>query len=496
MSETGPPVDAKPEAQLPRRGRARTGVITTTAATIVQILSQIVAMAVLSRLLSPADFGSTAAPIALATGLSLFVEYGFGANVIQRQTNERPFVGTAFTMVLLLGVLSTTAMVLLAPQISGWLGATEVWMVRLCAPILLLLPVATFLESLRLRDLEYKSVFWSNFSSTIIGQLALPIALALAGAGPMALIAAQLALHLVRIAVLLARGGLPGLAFRFSMLREMLTFSSFFTLTRFFNFTALQGDRVVLSSFASDTAVGLYVRAQNFSQILITLITTSLEKVLFPLLASISNDKSRSASLYLDTVRLLGICTGLISLGAIIYADVMVRILLGAQWMGVVPLARIFAVMIFLRSLDKAAAMLMRNEKMVKERCALQLLYATITIGAAATFGRYDFMLVAGTIVAGSALGLVYTTAMTSRYLGISFRQAAAPVVTGLGCVLVAAVTYLALLSVMELWHVNYEIGRALALTAGYATVTVVVLMQRQRFLGPRISSLVFAGRR
>lgn len=478
-----------PRNDTPRRSAARFGFATTTIVTVVQIASQILSVAILSRLLAPADFGSTAAPIAIATGLALFVEYGFGANVIQRQDDDRRFVGTAFSAVLGLGVAATAIMAATAPLVGRALGATEPWMVGLCAPLLFFLPIASFVESLLLRDLDYRTVFWGNFLSTVIGQLAIPVGLAAAGAGPAALILSQLVTPILKIAVMARRPCIPKPAFDRDMLRQMLSFSTYFTLTRFFNFVALQGDRVVLSAIANEGAVGFYVRAQHFSQIIITLLTSALEKVLFPLLAALRDDRSRIAALYLDTSRLTGIVTGLAAFGAAVYSDLMIRILLGPQWQDTVPLARIFSAMIMLRGLDRAASMLMRNEKTVIERCLLQFGFAVVTLAAAAVFGAVDFRLVAATIVVGAVLGQVYTILITRRYLEIPLREAATPFAVSVAAVGVVAATHFALLVPFARLGLGDEAARAAALFVAYLVAAAVLFVGRERLLGPRLAS-------
>lgn len=478
MTKTVPPLGAA----------VRRGVGTTTFVSIVQVLCQLGSVAVLSRLLEPADFGIVAAPLALAGILSLLTEFGMGSNIVQRKAQDLATLGTALFVVLALGLTGTAAMLSLSMPLSTVLGqGGTAWAFALAAPLLVLTPLATHFESLCLRDLDYGGVLWSNLASAT-AQTVLPIALALMGAGAVVLVLAQLVIPLARIAVLAPRVPLPRPRPDWAILRDMTHFSAWFTLTRVFSMIALNGDRLVLSTQIPPAALGYYVRAQNFAQILITLLGTSLEKVLFPLLAALSDERDRMAAFYLDTLRLLGLVTGLAALAAMLFADWLVYMLLGPGWAQAVPIAQIFSAMIFLRAMDKAAAMLMRNHRMVRERALLQAAFAIVTVGAALAFGSIDLRLVALTIVGGAVLGAAYSIVMTALYLKIPLRRAAAPMLVSLGCIAACAGTYVIVLPLLPLAEVPARL-------AAFALASVIVLcgvwLLRRPLLGPRLATLL-----
>src|SRR5574341_458557 len=77
-------------------------------------LLQLVVLAVLARLLTPADFGVVSAAL-VVTGLSAILsQLGLGPALVQRPTLERRHIDTAFTFSFLFGLLLGAAI---------WLGA-------------------------------------------------------------------------------------------------------------------------------------------------------------------------------------------------------------------------------------------------------------------------------------------------------------------------------------------------------------------------------------
>lgn len=471
----------------------RRGVGVTTLISVVQVVLQIVSVAALSRLLDPQAFGIVAAPLALANILSLLSEFGMGSNIVQRRERDPQALGTALSLILVLGGIGMGAMLLLSPFLGSALGSAG-WAFALAAPLLLLTPIATCLESLCLRDLDYNGVLWSNLAASL-GQALLPIFLALLGAGAVALVLAQLVMPLAKIAVLARKNTLPRPAFAPEILRDMMHFSGWFTLTRVFSLIAMSGDRIVLAPQISAASLGYYVRAQNFSQLMITLLGTSLEKVLFPLLASLRDERARMAAFYLDTLRVLGLVTGLAALAAALFSDWLIWILLGPGWSQAVPVAQIFAALIFLRAMDKAAAMLMRNHRMVRERALLQMGFAAVTVVAALAFGTVSLPLVAATIVAGAAAGAVYSIVMTALYLEVPARRAAAPMIYALACIALCTALHFGILSLLgQGFGLGFGLGLAARLVAFGAALVLplaTIFVLRRRFLGARLAALL-----
>ena len=79
--------------------------------------------------------------------------------------------------------------------------------------------------------------------------------------------------------------------------RELIHYGGF-TLGRFFNYAALQGDYVVVGSTLSSSALGIYGRAYQLLATPAMLLGQVIDRVLFPMQAEIQHDRARLANQY------------------------------------------------------------------------------------------------------------------------------------------------------------------------------------------------------
>src|SRR2546430_14507084 len=105
-----------PDADL--KNRTVTGVLWSAGASVGQQILNFAVTAVLARLLVPADFGLVAT-VAVFTGfVSLFIDFGLGAALIQRETLAERYRSSAFWMNLAAGIALATLVAALAPLLA------------------------------------------------------------------------------------------------------------------------------------------------------------------------------------------------------------------------------------------------------------------------------------------------------------------------------------------------------------------------------------------
>src|SRR5690606_35677007 len=95
------------------------GTIWTAGATVVQLCLQLLVLAVLGRLLTPADFGLVGIATSVAAFATLVGQFGLGQAIIQASTIDKKTIRTAFTLCLAGGSVVGLLLVLA----SGAIGA-------------------------------------------------------------------------------------------------------------------------------------------------------------------------------------------------------------------------------------------------------------------------------------------------------------------------------------------------------------------------------------
>src|SRR5690554_3890125 len=87
-----------------------------------QAFFQVLAVIILARLLSPAEFGIVALTSVFINFASLIPQMGFGPALIQRVTITHLHIRTAFTCTLIFSLVSLILVHILAPHLAQWFG--------------------------------------------------------------------------------------------------------------------------------------------------------------------------------------------------------------------------------------------------------------------------------------------------------------------------------------------------------------------------------------
>lgn len=354
-----------------------------------QALLQVLVLAVLARLLTPADFGLVAVAIIVVNFTTTFSELGVGPAIVQRPRLEPRHERVGFTLTLLFGLVAFGAVQLAAPAISGLFRMEALTPVlRLVAVVFLLRSVAVIAEKLLQRELRFRVIAAVQVGSYAVGFGVVGVLLALLGFGVWALAFAYLVQATVAAALLLLVRPHPK---RPSLERaaalELLTFGGGFTLARVFNQIALEGDNFVVGRWLGAAALGLYGRAYQLMTMPASLFGAALDKVLFPAMARLQHRRDLLATVYRRGVALIALLTLPASAVLFLVAPEFIAVLLGPGWEAVVPPFRVLVLGMLFRTSYKMSDSLARATGAVYRRAWRQGVYAAAVV-AGAWIGR------------------------------------------------------------------------------------------------------------
>lgn len=162
---------------------------------------------VMARLLGPEDFGLVAIATVTVTLALLVVRFGLAEAIIQHPRASMCHLHTALWANLGLGLGAGLVVALAAPPIAALAGkprlAPILWAL---APVCLVQAVTYVCVGLLRRRLDYRGLALRAVLATALSYL-VGIALAVAGAGPWALVAVQLVNALVSVVIVLTASG-------------------------------------------------------------------------------------------------------------------------------------------------------------------------------------------------------------------------------------------------------------------------------------------------
>jgi PST family polysaccharide transporter len=475
-------------ARKPARlvAKAVSGVSWTTVEQAASTVLKLATLLVLARLLSPAEFGLAAAGLLVAAFALMFSEAAMGQALVQRSQLRPEHVRVAFTVMLLLGLVAAAAVALAAPAIAKFFGMPA--LERIVPVLAVLIPInglSSVSMALLSRQGRFRYLAIARLPCVALGYSLVTIGLALAGAGVWALVLGTICRDVLLLLALYAaaRHDLrPSL--NWQAISDLAGFSTGQTLVKLANYIAQNGDYAVVGRLLGAQALGYYSRAYQLLMVPATLMSAVTGRVLYPLMASVKEDRVRLARAYLRCIAASIALTLPASVVLSACAEDIVFVLLGDQWGAVAaPFAILSSVLVF-RSVRTVA-----NAATVAQGASFRLawrqgLYASLVIAGAAFGTRWGIDGVAIAVAAAIAIYYALSAELANRLLGVSWWQFGRVHVPGLAS---AAVLWIALLLsdplISEVENAFVELGLSLSLAA--AVLALLYALVPAQFLGP-----------
>ncbi len=299
---------------------------------------------ILSRLLTPRDFGIFSVSMAVVMLVDVFRDFGVGNYLVQERQITRQHVMTVFTVTVSMSLVCAVGLMLGREVIEAFYHEPDLRrLMPLFAANFLLVPFAMPSMSLLRRELAFDKIAGINLVAALV-NLGVVTSLALLGHGFMSLGWATLAASFWR--TIAANVSRPCFwAFRLSFIgwRELVAFGTYSTATALINVFHDYLPQLIIGRALGFTAVGLFGRATTLCQLPDKLVVSALSPVALP---ALSNQARRGVDLkpsYLLALSHMSALQWPILLWLALLAEPVVRVLLGKDWLGVAPLVRIMS---------------------------------------------------------------------------------------------------------------------------------------------------------
>ncbi|MFF4687398.1 oligosaccharide flippase family protein [Streptomyces sp. NPDC001307] len=300
--------------------------------------------AVMSRLLSPSDFGVVGLALFMLRFVSFFAQGGLSSAVTQRPVLDVRDIraAMAFGTVTGLGVYVVAwAVMPFAVQVVH--GPPELTSVcRVLGLTFVISALGATAGGVLRRTMRYRAITLVEFSSYLIGYCGLGVTSAVMGNGVWSLVYACLGQNtLMTVGYwLLAKHDLRPL-FDFQAVKGVASFGAKVSLAGFLEFLSLGGDNLLIGRYAGMDMLGHYNRAWFLASLPLLQVAMALNKVLLPAFSSIQGQIARLRLAYVDSITVTTLL--FMPMGAVIAASAnnAVHVVLGAEWTtaaGLVPL--------------------------------------------------------------------------------------------------------------------------------------------------------------
>lgn len=303
--------------------------------------STFVIFIVLSRFLTPTEFGMVAAATIILMMIGLLAEFGFGDAIVQRPGYQPADANLPFLLSVIGAVVIATVCAINAPTIARWMNAegTEAIIVALCA-IAPFNTISLFQEANYRRGFAYRQLAFRVFiANTLAGLLA--IAGAVAGLGVWSLVAQTYLATFVGLWWLWRKPvWIPTRELRPRALREMTRFGLPMVSIRMIDFFAGRYFEIVLLGRYGIAAFGLYAVGSRLYNMMMQLLQSALGDVSLSVLSRVSDDRGRMGRIYLLTQSAAAYVVAPIFVCTAALMPEIAPVVFGEQWTGIEEIGR------------------------------------------------------------------------------------------------------------------------------------------------------------
>jgi lipopolysaccharide exporter len=328
--------------------RTRKGILWSTAEFVGGRALTFIAVLILARLLTPADFGVVAATTVYIAAIEVISDVGMKATVIyeqERGISER--VQTAFTLNLAVAAFLALLGVALAPVVAGFFNLEEhAELFRLASLNLLLTGLGNIHDSLLLRELDFRRRIVPELARAIVRGF-ISIGLAVAGFGAAALVFGLLAGTAAWTTVQWILTPLrPTLSLDLRVVRSMAGYG---TGAAVLQIAGALGGIVPVAAIGralGEQALGLYTVARRVPELAIESVVYNVSRVYFPSLSlQRATDEEQLGPAALIVLRYQALCVAPVAVVIAVLASPLTVVLFSAQWVDAGPVLTALALL-------------------------------------------------------------------------------------------------------------------------------------------------------
>lgn len=376
------------------------GISIQTIITIVMGVLEIAYFAVMSRLLSKAEFGYFAAISGVMAVCMSLSEAGLGSAIIQKKDASDAHISTSFTLSIILGISFSIIIFLIAPWIANTIADETLTIpLQLMSSTIFLHSLISVGNAILYRRFDFKRIGLNSITAYTISCI-VAIIMAHNGFGLYAIISANI-LNAIFLVLLLYGFSvkIPRIKIFKDETKGIISFGGWLTMGVILNNISHQLDKLVLSKWLSVESLGAYNRPAGFVSTISSKINGIFDSVLFPMLSDIQNEKERVTGVFFRAVSLLNSFSVILASIFFFNAELIITIFFGTDWLDIVPVMQIASLGVIFSIDTRLVDCFFRSLNYVKLGTQLRVVGVVLMLTSLYIGSRYGIIGVAWSIM-------------------------------------------------------------------------------------------------
>ncbi len=312
----------------------------------------LLAFVMLSRLLTPKDFGLVAMASLFISFVQAIQDQGFGDAIVQRKHLQQEHLDTAFWTNLLMGCLLAFVGIGCSNIIADLFHQPELTpIIRWLSLSFIMAGLSSTQQAILRRQLDFKELAARSLFAVSLGGV-VGVTLALLGFGIWSLVIQNLTSGLIGVVVLWRISDWrPGFHFSKTHFFELFSFGSNIIGINLLNFLNRHADDFLIGYFLGPTLLGFYTIAYRLLVVMTELLTSVTNAVAFPAFSRMQNDMEQIRYTFYRAIYYTSLISFPAFVGVAVIAPELIIIIFGSQWMLSIPVMRILAFIGILHSI-------------------------------------------------------------------------------------------------------------------------------------------------
>lgn len=350
--------------------------------TIVIVVSQIGANAVLARYVDATQFGLMAITNAIVNFATFFSEAGMGDALLQRKVVEPQHKNAALFFSVLLSVVLYAVFYFGSPLIAEFYKKPELTdILRVLCLSFIFLSLGSSSFNLMQKNFNFKQMFYADslslFASNIVG-----VVLAMRGYGVWSLVWSILFYNVARLVIVWIIEPIPiQIGAKLKHWKDLASYGAGLTLIRINNYVSGFGIMLEIGKLVSIAMLGAFERSYRYTNLPIRYIGDMLQRIMMPFMSKIQDEDEKLFVFFNRSASFSNSMLVPISIFGLVFCKPIVLILLGHNWdSAVIPMQILFLSLPF-RITTKVSDALMRAKNLVYRNAGRKFQYVIVLCG-------------------------------------------------------------------------------------------------------------------
>lgn len=294
---------------------------------------QFIIQVILARMLIPDHFGLIGMILVFTAVSNSLIDSGFTQALIREQKVTQKDYSTVFYFNIIISLVIYLCLFAAAPQISLFFEESELTeIVRVLTLGIIINSFGIIPRAILTKRVDFKTQAKVNTLASLLSGV-VAVTFAFLGFGVWSLVVRTLVLNFVQSLFLsLMTKWRPSLVFSIASFKRLFGFGWKLLVSGLINTIYDNVFYLIIGKQYSKTQLGYFTNASKFNDLAVQTMTSSIERVTYPVLSSMQDQKERLKQNYKQIMRLTGFLIFPAMAGLAAVGEPLILVIFGAQW--------------------------------------------------------------------------------------------------------------------------------------------------------------------